>query len=730
MAQKSLIKNGRVVDGTGSPWFRGDVAYSNGRITEVGKLDPGDFDEVVDAGGLVVSPGIIDVHSHSDFSLLVNPEADSFIRQGVTTVFNGNCGLSAAPLIEEGKKEIEEARGVRIPWLSTAEYLSVMEARGVAINSATFTGLGNLLVSAMGMDAYDRPPNEEEVETMKEVLRQAMDEGSYGLSSGLEYDPQTLIDTDAIVELCRVVAEYGGIYATHIRSRDVKVVEAAREAVEIGERSGVSVEGVHWGARYPSDGKTKHIVDLIDQARERGLDAGFNQVPWTMDEDGVGWCGCGLIEPIIIGSKYIKKGAEFTYEMLKDPEVVEYLRRDLPNRQYGPILAGRRGLLDTWDRFLVAHLEKSPEYNGMNLKQIGKRMGKDPFDALIDLLLKEGEGFDRAWGAVGITSRWDTDFSLLHPNCSVAIDAGNDSPKGPPANRRQRRRRPPGGGAWLPEVADEAVRSVRRLTDRGVETLLDPHRAVSAVQQGAASAGVLARLAAMPADPPTVFRGSLCTRKAAAWSEILPLDGIKAYSKRVGATINDVLLTAVAGALRNYVLRRGHDPDGLDIRAVVPVNLRPDHEIGELGNRFGLVFLALPIGVSDRQERLRVLKQRMDAIKRSSEAIVTYAVLNGIGMTSPAIESAAVQFFGSKATAVMTNVPGPRETLYLAGTPVRSLMFWVPQSARLGLGVSILSYDGQVRIGVASDTGLVPDPESIVAEFEAEVRLAMESRTG
>ena len=426
-----MIRNGRVVDGTGSPWFRGDVAFSSGKIMRVGRLNPGDFDEVIDASGLVVSPGIIDIHSHSDFSLLMNPEADSFIRQGVTTVFNGNCGMSAAPLNEEAKEHIEEARGVSVDWLSTAEYFSVIESGGVAINLATFTGLSNLLTSAMGMDAYDRPPTEEEVEAMKKMLTQAMTEGSYGLSSGLEYDPQTLVDTETLVELCRVVAGYSGIYATHIRSRDVKVVEAAKEAVAIGERSGVYVEGVHWGARFPSDGKTKHIVDLFDAARERGLDVGFNQVPWTMDEDGIGWCGCGLIEPIIIGSKYIKKGGEFTYEMLKDPEVIEYLRRDLPNRQYGPILAGRRGLLDTWDRFLVAHCEKSPEYNGMNLKQIGQQMGKAPFDALIDILVKEGEGFERAWGAVGITSRWDTDFSLLHPNCSVVIDSGNDSPRGP-----------------------------------------------------------------------------------------------------------------------------------------------------------------------------------------------------------------------------------------------------------------------------------------------------------
>jgi len=158
---------------------------------------------------------------------------------------------------------------------------------------------------------------------------------------------------------------------------------------------------------------------------------------------------------------------------------------------------------------------------------------------------------------------------------------------------------------------------------------------------------------------------------------------------------------------------------------VLPVNLRPDDEVELLGNRFGLVFLALPVGISDRGERLRVLKERMDAIKDSAEAVVTYAILDVIGMTTPAVETQAVRFFGSKATAVMTNVPGPRQTLYLAGAPVRSLMFWVPQSARLGLGVSIISYAGEVRIGVVTDSGLVPDPDAIVAGFHEELRAMM-----
>jgi WS/DGAT/MGAT family acyltransferase len=308
----------------------------------------------------------------------------------------------------------------------------------------------------------------------------------------------------------------------------------------------------------------------------------------------------------------------------------------------------------------------------------------------------------------------------------VLLGMTDDSPVGSPQTRRHRRsRKPPGGGFWLPEVVGGAMRNVRHATgpvlDRTLETLSDPAKALSYVQDGAKGAAVAARLATMPRDPDTMLRGPLGTQKLCTWSEVLPLDEVKSFGKSVGATVNDVLLTGVSGAIGRYIVGRNGSVDGIDIRAVVPVNLRRDEDVGKLGNRFGLVFLSLPIGISDSDERLQVLKQRMDELKESTEAVVAYAILNALGMASPEIEGAAVRVFGAKATAVMTNVPGPRDPIYLAGAPMTSMMFWVPQSARLGLGVSILSYAGEVRLGVATDAGLIPDPEAIIAAFQDEM---------
>jgi diacylglycerol O-acyltransferase / wax synthase len=259
-----------------------------------------------------------------------------------------------------------------------------------------------------------------------------------------------------------------------------------------------------------------------------------------------------------------------------------------------------------------------------------------------------------------------------------------------------------------------------RLIAEGLETLGNPDRLRSAFKFGAEGALSLANLLLLSPDPPTPLKGALGVQKRCAWTLPISLAEVKAIGKVTDSTVNDVLLTAVAGALGRYLRSRGETVGGLNLRAVVPVNLRPLDGPIRLGNAFGLVFLSLPVGINDPLDRLYELKRRMDKIKGTPEALVTFGILNSMGLGGPRFEDIVVSIFEKKATTVMTNVPGPREVRYLTGKPIKGLMFWVPQSGRLGLGVSILSYAGEVLVGIASDAGLIPDPESIVEATHVE----------
>ncbi len=297
----------------------------------------------------------------------------------------------------------------------------------------------------------------------------------------------------------------------------------------------------------------------------------------------------------------------------------------------------------------------------------------------------------------------------------------------PQVDRRPRK----SGGRRLFRPARKLLRTTRRLTATVArqcqEVRADPSRAKSLARTGARGSSALAGLLLLPPDPKTVFKGTLGVGKQAAWSAPIPLQEVKAVGKGLGGTVNDVLLTAMSGALRRYLQDRGERVEGLNFRAVVPVNLRPLGTEEELGNRFGLVFLSLPIGIADPSDRLRELKVRMDALKDSLQAPVAFGILTAIGIAPETIQDLVVLMFGMKGTGVMTNVAGPRQPLYLAGAPLDSLMFWVPQSGRLGLGVSILSYAGQVWLGVITDKGLVPDPDAIIAGFHAEFESLLET---
>jgi diacylglycerol O-acyltransferase len=275
-----------------------------------------------------------------------------------------------------------------------------------------------------------------------------------------------------------------------------------------------------------------------------------------------------------------------------------------------------------------------------------------------------------------------------------------------------------------PSQGHEAARQLaERIMPDGIRLMqqsADAFRSMGALTTGVASAGAFGRLVLRLPDPPTLFKGPLGIPKRVAWSEAIAVDDVKEVGRALQGTVNDVLLSAMTGGLRRYLDRKGKQAHGLNFRAAMPVNLRSLDDMADLGNQFGLVFLSLPVGIDDPVERLAELHRRSVALKRSAEPVVVYGILKLLGVVPLAVQRMVVRIFAAKTTAVMTNVPGPRQELYLAGKAIREIFFWVPQSGRVGLGISIFSYAGRVRLGLASDTGLVPDPELIVQGFHEE----------
>ena len=314
-------------------------------------------------------------------------------------------------------------------------------------------------------------------------------------------------------------------------------------------------------------------------------------------------------------------------------------------------------------------------------------------------------------------------IALMQVVLSMA-DEDPDAPWPEPAPKTRQRFDPFG---WLfkpvmtaARLAGATVHTTGTVIHEGFNVFTHPARLKDMAKTGYEGTRALGKLLLIPPDKKTIFRGRTGVIKRAAWSKPISLEDVKAIGNVMDGTINDVLLTVVTGALRRYLEKRGQPTDGLNFRAIVPVNLRPADELEQLGNRFGLVFLSLPVGVQDPIKRLLVLKRRMDEIKDTPEAIVAFGILYTIGMTPNQIEDIIIKIFSMKGTAVITNVPGPRHKLYLAGRQIKNFVFWVPAPGDLGMGVSIFSYAGEVMVGVETDAGLVPDPETIVEAFHAE----------
>ena len=236
---------------------------------------------------------------------------------------------------------------------------------------------------------------------------------------------------------------------------------------------------------------------------------------------------------------------------------------------------------------------------------------------------------------------------------------------------------------------------------------------------------VVSKILLLPADKKTVFKGELGIRKSVAFSDPIPVPDIKIIGKYFNATINDILVSMVTGALRRYLQQSNNLVGDLDIRVAMPINIRPlDSEI-QLGNQFSLILVSLPVHIDDPVLRIREVQRRLNDLKEAPDAAIAYVLLNALGVSSAKLAKTAATMFANKTTGVFSNVPGPRQPLYFTGKEIKNIMFWVPRIGGLGLGISIISYNGKISLGIATDTGLVHDPKAILDNFENEYRMLL-----
>jgi diacylglycerol O-acyltransferase len=316
-------------------------------------------------------------------------------------------------------------------------------------------------------------------------------------------------------------------------------------------------------------------------------------------------------------------------------------------------------------------------------------------------------------------------IALMH----VLLSLADTDPNAPPCFREPGYRPQATAGSWHSRLRSRR-RAATRLAQKGLETLADPQRVTELARLSKDAAVAVKGLLVSPRDSDTPLRGESGDAKRVAWSAPILLDDVKTIGRRLGGTVNDVLLTAITGALRRYLQDRGEPLRGLELHALVPVNLRPRGTEAELGNRIGVIFIPLPVDIADPADCLRELNGQMDDHKHSLEAPLVFAGMKAFGRAPSGLVKPAVDYVCGRATAVVTNVKGPEQRIYLAGAPLEAFMFWIPRYGGIGIGISIMSYAGKVRVGAISDEGTVSDPETILArfhdEFDAMLAVALE----
>jgi N-acyl-D-aspartate/D-glutamate deacylase len=448
-----LIRGGKIVDGTGNPWFEGDLAIRGDRIAAIGPMSPdATARRVIDAKGLVVAPGFVDMHSHSDMTLLEDGSAPSKIRQGVTTEILGE-DTSAGP--SKGKRPPKVARrgDTTRTWTTLGGYFDVLQAQGIALNVASYVGLGTLLDCAQD-ESIDRP-GVSQLEVMKQLLDEAMREGALGLASMLSSPREMAVTTDDIVALCEVVKRHGGIYSTHNRNEGTGVMEAVKEAIAIGRGAGVPVDIIHLKIADQSLwGQMSRIIDLIEEARRSGVNVQANVYPYTRGNNNL---------VTIIPPWAHQGGTAELVARLKDRSLRDRLKRD--------IRSGLPGWYDhytavggDWSRMLISARLSSAnrQFQGQTMDKIiavksaGQNPAPDPLDVLFEFLIEENGSISTIYAH---HNENDMNQALVQPWCSIGSDGSALAIEGP-----LRRGHPhPRNFGTFPRVLGEYVRNRQML---------------------------------------------------------------------------------------------------------------------------------------------------------------------------------------------------------------------------------------------------------------------------
>ena len=405
-----------VVDGSGGRGFVSDVAVQDGKIAAIGALEHVEARRRVLGRNKVLAPGFIDIHTHSDLPLLVNPRAESKVRQGVTTEVIGNCGLGPAPLTPDTRDEIREtstflAKGsaeLGWDWLRFGDYLDTIEKNNVALNVVPLVGHTPLRMAAMGMDR--RPAQPEEIALQQKLLRESLDDGAFGMSSGLIYPPSSYADTEELVSLAKVAHEYGALYFSHIRGEGDTLLRAVAEAIEIGERAAVSVEIAHHKATGRSNwGKVREATNYSERAQDRNVNVNYDVYPYT--------AGSGGLDQVV--PNWAKEGGSGAMlARLNDPNTYAQLRAEAD-------ADGRE-----WDSFYLVWIDSEAfkQYEGQDFAAIGQSLKLHPLDAAFHLIM---ESRNKASMLAFSMSEDDVEYMLNHPLGMVGSDGSSLAPYGP-----------------------------------------------------------------------------------------------------------------------------------------------------------------------------------------------------------------------------------------------------------------------------------------------------------